>query len=65
MWMVVGVASNQSIAERMQKVLEKEGILVKVRNACVRTKQQGSTFEIMVLESEANSSREVLLENGF
>lgn len=65
MWIVVGVANNQSLADRMKKTLENEGILVKVRNASVRARQQGTTFEIMVLESEADSSREVLLENGF
>lgn len=65
MWMVVGVANNQSMADRMQNVLENEGMLVKIRNASVRAKQQGSTFEIMVLESEADFAREVLLDNGF
>ena len=65
MWMVVGVAGNQSLADRMKGALEDEGILVKVRNASVRAKQQRSTFEILVLESEADLSREVLLEKGF
>ena len=65
MWMVVAVANNQSMADRMKKALETEGILVKVRNAGIRAKQNTSTLEIMVLESEAGSSREVLLENGF
>lgn len=65
MWMVVGVAGNQSLADRMKSALEEEGILVKVRNASVRAKQQRSTFEILVLESEADLSREVLLEKGF
>ncbi len=65
MWMVVGVAGNQSLADRMRSALEEEGILVKVRNASVRAKQQRCTFEILVLESEADLSREVLLEKGF
>ena len=65
MWIVVGVAGNQTLADKMQKELESEGILVKVRNASARAKQQGSTFEIMVLKSEADFSREVLLEKGF
>ena len=65
MWMVVGMANNQSMANSMQKVLEKEGVLVKVRNASVRAKQASNAFEILVLESEADSSREILLENGY
>ena len=65
MWMIVGMANNQSIAESMQKVLEREGVLVKVRNAAVRAKQASNAYEILVLESEADSSREILLENGY
>ena len=65
MWMIVGMANNQSMASGMQKVLEREGVLVKVRNASVRSKQASNAFEILVLESEADSSREILLENGY
>lgn len=64
MWMVVGVANNQSMADRMQNALENEGVLVKIRSSSVRAKQH-STFEIMVLESESDFARDVLLENGF
>ena len=65
MWMIVGMANNQSMANSMQKVLEREGVLVKVRNASVRANQTSNAFEILVLESEADSSREILLENGY
>ncbi len=64
MWMVVGVANNQAMASKMLKVLETEGILVKLSNASVRTNRPGNTYEIMVLESEADLSRDILLENG-
>ena len=65
MWMVVGVANNQAMAENMRKALENEGILVKLRAASVRASRGGNTVEMLVLESEAESSREILLENGF
>ena len=65
MWMIVGMANNQSMASGMQKVLEREGVLVKVRNASVRAKQVSNAFEILVLESEADSSREILLDSGY
>ena len=65
MWMVVGVAGNKTMAHDMQKALEREGILVKLRATSVRASRAGSTFEILVLESEAVPSREILLENGF
>lgn len=65
MWMVVAMANNQSMADSMQKVLEQEGVLVEVRNASVRAKQVSNAFEILVLESEADSSREILLDSGY
>jgi hypothetical protein len=65
MWMVVGMANNHSMADSMRKALEKEGVLVKVRNASMRAKQASNAYEVLVLESEADSSREILLENGY
>ncbi|MBT3319912.1 MAG: hypothetical protein HN948_06650 [Clostridia bacterium] len=65
MWMVVGMASNQSMADGMRKALESEGVLVKVRSTSVRAKQASNAYEVLVLESEADSSREILLENGY
>lgn len=64
MWIVISMSNNQSIAETMQKKLEAEGILVKVRNSSTKTKSKGNTFEVMVLESESDSAREILFENG-
>ena len=64
MWMVVGVADNRKMAVDMRKALEREGILVQMRASSVRASRAGNTCEILVLESEAESSREILLENG-
>ncbi len=64
MWIVVGMASSKNIAGRMQKALEAEGILVKVKNVSGKLKCGDDTFEVLVLESESDSAREILLENG-
>lgn len=64
MWIVVGMAGNQQLADRMKSILEAEGILVKLRNVSVRAKTKGNTYEVLVLESESDSAREILLENG-
>jgi len=64
MWIVVGLANAQNLAENMQKTLEAEGLLVKLRNVSASTKRKGNTFEVLVLESESDSAREILLENG-
>ena len=52
MWIVVGMASSQKMAHTMQKCLESEGVLVKLRNVSSKTKHSSDTYEILVLESE-------------
>lgn len=65
MWIVVGMASSQKTAHAMHKCLESEGILVKLRNVSSRTKSSSDTYEILVLKSESDSAREILMEKGF
>ncbi len=64
MWIVVGMANSLSMAKSMQSVLEDEGVLVKIRDLSDSTKRK-KTLEVLVLESELDSAREILLENGF
>lgn len=64
MWMVVGMAGSVKKAAQMQKVLEEEGILVKLRNVSAKARCNGDTIEVLVLESEADSATEILVENG-
>lgn len=64
MWIVVGMASSKKIAFKMQKALESEGILVKIANVTGKIKSSDDTYEVLVLESESDSAREILLENG-
>jgi flavodoxin len=65
MWIVVGMASSQKMAQAMQKGLESEGILVKLRNVSSKTKRSSDTYEILVLESESDAAREILIEKGY
>lgn len=65
MWIVVGMAGSAKAAQTMQRVLESEGILVKIRNVSAKAKCGADTYEVMVLESESDSAREVLVEKGF
>lgn len=64
MWIVISMSNNKNIADNMQRTLEAEGILVKVRNVSAKTKRNGNTFEVLVLESESDSAKEILFENG-
>lgn len=64
MWIVVGMANSRKKAAEIQKILENEGILVKLRNVSNRIKSSGDTYEVIVLESESSSARDILLEKG-
>ncbi len=64
MWLVVGMAGSKKAAVTMQRTLESESILVKLRNVSSKAKDGGDTYEILVLESEATQAREILLEHG-
>jgi hypothetical protein len=64
MWIVVGMANSVKAASKMQKALESEGILVKLTNVTKKIRSSDDTYEILVLESESDSAREILLENG-
>lgn len=65
MWIVVGMASTKKTAHAMQKALEAEGILVKLRNVSAKTKMGGDTYEVLVLASEGSAAREILIEQGY
>ncbi len=64
MWIVVGMANSQSVANEMQKALEAEGILVKLSNVSNKIKRGNDTYEILVLESESDLAREILLDKA-
>ena len=58
------MVNSKRTASAMQKILEAEGILVKIRNVSEKTKGRGGTFEVLVLESESDLARDILLEKG-
>jgi len=64
MWMVVGMAGSEKRAAQLQKALEEEGILVKLRNVSAKARTAGDTIEVLVLQSEADAAREILVEHG-
>jgi|AGTN01.3.fsa_nt_gi hypothetical protein len=64
MWMVVGMAGSAKRAAQMQKTLEEEGILVKLRNVTAKTRSNGDTIEVLVLESEAAAARKIIVDHG-
>ena len=65
MWIVVRMANTLLMANNMQTALETEGLLVKLQDVSDKTKRSKNTYEVLVLESELDSAREILIENGF
>lgn len=59
MWTVVYVAPGLTVAERIKQVLEKEGLMVKLRSIST-SKRRRSHVEILVPESEAEEAQAIL-----
>ncbi len=65
MWVVVSLTSSKKTAHAMQRLLEAEGIMVKLCDVSPKARLSRDTYEIMVLASEGNTAREILIENGY
>ncbi len=63
MWAVVYMANNDEIADRIQELLESEGLLVKVKEVTL-TKEEGIR-EIMILSSEVEAAHNILIQHGY
>jgi len=65
MWTVVYMAQSKEIAEDLQGLLTKEGILVKLRSISKNQESSNDYFEILVPESEVEEAHSVIIEKGF
>ncbi|PHS33647.1 MAG: hypothetical protein COA82_08320 [Alkaliphilus sp.] len=63
MWAVVYMANNDEVANRIQELLESEGLLVKVKEVTL-TKEEGIR-EIMILSSEVDAAHNILIQHGY
>lgn len=57
MWTVIYVATNQNTADKVCKILSKEGYLTKIRSV----NKKNTIFEILIPEAEAEEARNVLI----
>lgn len=67
MWAVVYVAPNEPVAAMIREYLEKEGILVMLRQAGIPHFGPSGTVEVLVPEGEVDDAQEILsgvLEQG-
>ncbi len=58
MWTVVYIAHNRTVGRRVCQVLEREGLLVKLRP--LKDAAEGGAVELLVPETEAEEAHEVL-----
>ncbi|HHV95451.1 MAG TPA: hypothetical protein GXX37_03080 [Clostridiaceae bacterium] len=65
MWTVVYMAQSKEIAEELQSLLTKEGILVKLRPISKNQESSNDYFEVLVPESEVEEAHSVIIEKGF
>lgn len=62
MWTSIYIANTKTQADRMQKTLQSEGFLTKVRFVGGTVVQKDGIFEIQVLESEADEAQSVVYD---
>ncbi|NLO97650.1 MAG: glutamate decarboxylase [Peptococcaceae bacterium] len=60
MWTVIYIAPTRSVAEKYQKALSEEGILVQLRAVGAYQQSNNNSVEILVPESEAEEAHEIL-----
>lgn len=65
MWTVVYMAQNREIAGKLKEILEKEGILVKLRPISKMVENEETGFEVLVPESEVSEAHSIIIETGF
>ncbi|MCL6638847.1 MAG: glutamate decarboxylase [Firmicutes bacterium] len=60
MWTVVYIAPNKNEAEKLQKMLTSEGLLVKLRAIGLPQANAVNSVEILVPESEVDEALEII-----
>lgn len=59
------MAQSKEIAENIQELLAKEGILVKLRPVSKNEESTNDYFEILVPEAEVEEAHSIIIEKGF
>ena len=64
MWMVIHMAKSEAAANDARDCLAREGFLVKLRPVYRSVSAQENYFELLVLRSEAQEARLLLMDRG-
>lgn len=65
MWMVVYVSQTKEQAEKIRELLERAGILVKIRPVNQSENEKYGCYEIMVPESELDEAHDAIISEIF
>jgi menaquinone-dependent protoporphyrinogen IX oxidase len=65
MWTVVYMAQTKEIVMKLQQILEKEGLLVKIRPVSKNTENNDNYYEVLVPESEVEEAHSIIIDTGF
>ncbi|HHW32294.1 MAG TPA: hypothetical protein GXX20_11600 [Clostridiaceae bacterium] len=65
MWTVVYMAQGKETAAKLQDMLTKEGILVKLRPISKNHENNDNYFEVLVPETEVEEAHSIIIEKGF
>lgn len=65
MWTVVYMAQSKEIVMKLQEILEKEGLLVKIRPISKNLENNDNYYEVLVPESEVEEAHSIIIDTGF
>jgi hypothetical protein len=65
MWTVVYMAQSKEIVDKLQGILEREGLLVKVRPISKNQNNKDNYYEVLVPESEVEEAHSIIIDTGF
>jgi hypothetical protein len=59
------MAQSKEIVIKLQQVLEKEGLLVKIRPISKNLDNNDNYYEVLVPESEVEEAHSIIIDTGF
>lgn len=65
MWAVVYLAKNKKEAEKMNGLITREGVLVKIRPVSKSANDEEGYYEVLVPEAEVEEAHSILIELGY
>lgn len=65
MWTVVYIAQSKEVANRLQDILLKEGLLVKIRPISKSENNEDNYCEVLVPEAEVAEAHSIIIEKGY